>query len=374
MTSEHEFDLISVDDHIIEPAHLWVDRLPAKYREIGPHVEVEGDREYWVYEGRRGETMGLNAVAGKERTEYSQEPARFSDMIPGCYDPKERVKDMDRDGVRGSLSFPSYPQFCGQKFMKGKDKVLSDLCVKAWNDFILDEWCAAGPDRFIPMIIGQLWDPEMFAEEVRRCAAKGAKAISFSENPHLLRLPSLHSDHWDPVWRAAVETDMPICMHIGSSSTEQHTAPDAPWSIAAALQPLNAHMAATDIMWSPITHKFPAIKFVMSEGGIGWLPFALERADWIWEKHGHWDNLSDTPPSEIFKRNIWGCFTGDRSGVEARYAIGVDKIMWESDYPHVDSSWPNSQEHVRKNMEGVPKDEVDLMTHGNAERVFNFPG
>lgn len=367
------YDLISCDDHIIEHATVWTDRLPAKYREAGPHVVEEGDREFWAYEGERNETMGLNAVAGREREDFSTDPVRFSDMIPGCYDPAARVKDMDLDGVRASIGFPSFPRFAGVRFLDGKDKDLSDLCVKAWNDFILDEWCPTAPDRFIPLVIGQLWDPELMAAEIRRCADKGARTLSFTENPTRLGLPSIHTDHWDPVWQALTDTGLVACMHIGTGGQMPQTSPDAPTAVAIALAGTLAHYSCIELLFSRVPREFPDVKWIFSEGGIGWVPYALERADYTWERHKYWNRLEGTErPSEVFQRCVWVAFIDDLVGVETRHHIGVDKIVWECDYPHSDSSWPHSQKRVAELLEGVPSDEVELMTHQNAERLFGF--
>jgi len=368
-------DLISVDDHIIEHGRVWTDRLAVKWHELCPHVVEEGDREFWVYDGNRSETMGLNAVAGREREDYSTDPVRFSDMIPGCYEPAARVADMDRDGVRASLGFPSYPRFCGQTFlMAGTDRELGLLCVQAWNDFVLDEWCATAPDRFIPMIIGPLWDPQGMADEVERCAARGARALSFCENPAKLGLPSLHDDHWDPLWRACEQTETVVALHIGTSGSIPVTSPDAPVPVGIALAGTLAQAACTDIMMSRIPPRFPNLRFALSEGGIGWVPYALERADYTWERHRFWSGLGDDrKPSDVFRECIWMCFIDDVAGLEMRERIGVDKIMWECDYPHSDSTWPHSQKRAAEVLGGLPDDEVAAITHGNAERLFRWP-
>ncbi len=366
------YDLISVDDHVIEPPDVWSSRLPEKYQEAGPHVIEADGRQFWLYEGNRGETMGLNAVAGKNPEDWSMDPVRYTDMILGCYDPVQRAKDLMSDGIRGSVCFPTFPRFAGVTFLRAKDKELASLCVKAYNDFMLDEWSASVPGMYIPMVIGMLWDPPQMAEEIRRCAALGARAVTFPENTHLLGEPSFHTRHWDPVWQACEETETVICMHIGTSGVVPMPSPDANFTIGIALATTAAQSTCTDLIMSEIPQRYPKIKFALSEGGIGWVPFVLERADRAWERHRFWSGLSETPPSEIFARNIWVCFIDERMGVEARHHIGIDKIMWECDYPHADTPWPNSQRDVEGALKGVPDDEVALMTHGNAEKLFRW--
>ncbi|MCB1017158.1 MAG: amidohydrolase family protein, partial [Acidimicrobiales bacterium] len=197
---------ISVDDHLIEPARLWQERLPERWRETGPRIVRDGDSEFWTYEDRQIVTTGLNAVAGKTREEFSPEPITYEDMRPGCYEPAARVADMDQGRVLSSILFPSFPRYCGQVFHEAKDKALALLCVQAWNDFILEEFAGAFPGRFIPMMIIPLWDPVAAAAEIERTASLGAKSIAFSENPTKLGLPSIHTDFWDPVFRACDET------------------------------------------------------------------------------------------------------------------------------------------------------------------------
>lgn len=373
MVPQHDYDLISVDDHIIEPPTVWTDRLPAKYLDAGPHVVTKDDgTEAWEYEGEQLTTMGLNAVAGKPFKDFAMDPTSYSEMIEGCYNPVQRARDLLQDGVRGSLCFPTFPRFAGQRFVTAKDKTLADLCVKAYNDWMLDEWCASVPGLYIPMMIGQLWDPELMAGEIRRCAARGVRAVSFPESTTPFGQPSFHTDHWDPVWQAAIETDIAICIHIGTSGRTLLPSPDAPFSVAVALGPVNAQITFMDLLLSGIAQRFPTIKIALSEGGIGWVPFALERIDRTWERHRHWAKLDDTPPSELFHRNFWVCFIDERAGLEARERIGVDRMMWECDYPHADTPWPNSQGEVRKMLSDLPADDVAAMTHGNAEKLFRW--
>jgi hypothetical protein len=179
MPLQDHMNLISTDDHVIEHPRVWLDRLPAKDHEAAPRVveidpRAEGDdgappgpAQVWLYEGRRYPQMALNAVAGRPREEFGLEPTRYDQILPGCYDPIARVKDMDADGIHAQLCFPSFPKFAGTVFLQGEDKELALRCVQAWNDFMVDEWCASAPDRFIPVAILPLWDPVLAAARKR---------------------------------------------------------------------------------------------------------------------------------------------------------------------------------------------------------------
>ena len=236
-----ELILVSVDDHVIEPRTMFDAHIPEKYRDRAPYVgEDEHGNEYWQFEDERSMNVGLNAVAGCPPEEYGLNPTRFDQMRPGCYDVHERVRDMNANGVLGSMNFPTFPHFCGQLFARAKDKDLAINVVRAYNDWHIDEWAGAYPDRFIPLGITPFWDPQLMADEVRRISAKGCNAITFSENPEKLGVPGLHSDHWDPVWQACVDTATVVCMHIGSSSSMIVTSMDAPADVSIAITPMNA--------------------------------------------------------------------------------------------------------------------------------------
>ena len=367
------YELISVDDHIIEPPSVWADRLPAKYQEAAPHVIEEGGREWWVYEGNRVDTMGLNAVAGKPQETWNMDPVRYTDMIRGCWDPVQRARDMALDGVVGTVCFPTLPRFAGTLFLQFKDKELADLCVQAYNDWLFDEWCAAAPDLYIPMTIVQLWDPKLAAAEIRRTAARGARCITFPETTAPLGLPSFYTDHWDPVWEALAETGLALNMHIGTSGSLQSPAPDAPFHVTIMLAQASAAIGMVGMLESPVLRKFPTLQMVYSEGGLGWIPAQLERCDRMWERHRMWSNLDDLKPSELFRRNMYGAFVDDSVGLELRYRVGVDRILWESDFPHVESLWPQSQDAIKRLAADLPDDEVEAVTNGNARRLYNWP-
>ena len=375
MVRAEDLILVSVDDHVVEPPDLFDRHLPARWRDRAPRVvRSEDGIESWVFEGRHAVNLGLNAVAGRVREEYNMDPTSFDEIRVGCYEIEARVRDMDANGQLGSMCFPSFPQFCGQFFARADDKDLALSVVKAYNDWHVDDWCGAAPGRFIPLGLVPLWDPAAMADEVRRLSTKGCHAVAFSENPAKLRLPSIYRDHWDPFWAACEDEGTIVCLHLGSSSTFPTSSPDTPIEAMITLVPMNLTSAAADLVFSPVMRKFPTLKFALSEGGIGWLPYFLERIDYVWEEHRAWtgQDFGGRLPSEVFRERVVGCFIDDAVGVAMRDRIGIDMICWECDYPHADSVWPRAPEAVMRYLDGVSDDDVAKITHLNAMHHFRY--
>ncbi len=365
--------LFSVDDHIVEPADVWSKRVPARYKDRAPHVVERDGRQIWEWEGGSEQTMGLNAVAGKPREQWGMEPTRFEDMIPGCYDPKERARDFLSQGIFASVAFPTLPGFGGRKFETFADKDLAYACVQAWNDFIFDEWCAAEPGMFVPMTIAPVWDVDLCVAETTRTIERGTKALCWIENPANLGLPGYHTDYWEPLFALCQEAELPICMHIGGASPQVSLEGFIPMVRIASAFTMAAE-SAVNLMCSHLPRKYPDVKLVWSEGGIGWITAALERADRQWDRHRYWTHVPDADilPSEVARKNMWFCMIEEPIGIRYRYDYTVDHILWESDYPHADTPFPNTQASVKEQFETVPADEVAMMTYMNAESLFNF--
>jgi predicted TIM-barrel fold metal-dependent hydrolase len=366
--------LVSVDDHVVEPPDLFEGRLPAKYADEAPKlIQKDDGTDVWLYAGQELPNIGLNAVSGRPPEEYGIEPTAFSEMRPGCYDIDKRIEDMNANGVLGSMCFPSFPQFCGQLFARSDDKDLGLALLKAYNDWHIESWCGSYPGRFIPLALPVLWDPELAAAEVHRVAAKGCHAVTFSENPEKLGYASFHSEYWDPFFRACEEEGTILCLHIGSSSELVITSIEAPINVMITLQPMNIVQAAADVLWSRVLQKFPGLRIALSEGGIGWIPYFLERADYVYKNHKAWTGHDlGMLPSELFKERIVTCFIDDAVGIETRRHLNLDMITWECDYPHSDSTWPFSPELLSAAIADVPDDEVDKITHLNAMRIFQY--
>jgi predicted TIM-barrel fold metal-dependent hydrolase len=388
--------IVSVDDHVIEPANVWQDRLPEKYRDVGPRVIQERGNmsfvggnfsyepdpdgqlgDWWVYEDKRVPQTRLSAAAGFDRDEVKVVGITYDEMRPGCYDPKARLGDMDVNHVEASLCFPSFPRFCGQTFMEAKDRELAELCVRAYNDWMVDEWCGSSGGRLIPLCIIPLWDAELAAAEVRRNADRGVRAVCFSEIPPYLGLPSVHDadGYWDPFVRACEETGTVINMHIGSSSKMPSTSADAPAAVGSTLTFNNAMASMSDWLFSGLLVKFPSVKIAYSEGQIGWIPYILERADKVWEDNRGWGGVADKvpePPSTYYYRQMYGCFFDDEVGLELLDRVGVSNVTFETDYPHSDSTWPHTKEVAQKLMGHLPDDVIRKLVRGNAIEMLGL--
>jgi predicted TIM-barrel fold metal-dependent hydrolase len=380
--------LISVDDHVLEPPHLWVERVPAKDRDRAPHMEVIDGLDYWMYDGKRFPSSGLSAVAGKSKEEFSPEPLSYSEMRPGCYDAEARIEDMDRSGVLASLCFPTLPRFCGQLFMEASDREFGFVCLQAYNDWMLDEWCGAAPGRYIPLVLIPMWDPPLAAKEMTRCAAKGATTFAFSENPAPLGLPTIHDQdrYWDPVMAAANDLEMVVSMHVGSSSQVPAIAPDSPFMANLTWGAMRTSGTMLSWIFSSMFQRFPSLKIALSEGEIGWIPYYLERAEQVLDKQRHWvkrgvqfmehagtdADLDSLDIRATFRDHVFGCFIDDSHGIASLGEIGEDNVMCETDYPHSDSTWPNCIQVVKRLIDHLPVETQYKLLRGNAERLYRF--
>lgn len=367
--------VMSADDHLIEPPNLWLDRVPDRYRDACPRiVEIDG-RQAWLYEGDHAYIfMGsCRPLPGIPEAGFPpMGTANFDEIRPGCYDPVERLKDMDIDGVWGQLCFPNYARFAGHRFfLNTKDVDLALACLRAYNDFLLDEWCATDPTRLFGAAILPLHDIDLTVEEFHRVVEKGASAIAFSENPTVLGLPSIHSDHWDPLWAAMSEAEIPVCTHIGSSSQLISTSPDAPPTVQVTLLGMNSMMAAVDWFFCGVFDRHPKLKLMLSEGGAGWLPYVLERADKVFDdkrlKHSH---RSETPPREIFREHMYVCLVDEQFALRSLEDIPLDNLLFEGDYPHGDGLWPNNRAYLEKALADVPDDIAVKIAETNLRRLL----
>jgi predicted TIM-barrel fold metal-dependent hydrolase len=392
---------ISVDDHVVEPPGLWEERLPTKWRDLGPRVRRQkgqvvydatktlsfgpGDGpqdrwcDVWYYEDTVFPLHAAYTSVGPLSDAPAERAVTYDEILPGCFDQPQRLADMDLNHTEASLCFPTVPRFCGQLFLNRKDTGLAHLCVQAFNDWMIDEWGGGeGTGRLIPLTLVPLWDAELAAAEVRRCAGKGSHAVAFSESPSELGLPSIHTGEWEPFFAACSETDTVINMHIGSSSKWAMTSPGAPMIALVPLTTENSVHALVDWLLCGALARYPNLKIALSESQVGWMPFVLERLDSAWRRSRKYDptiyDLVPEPPSHYVPGRVFACVFDDVVGLASRDYIGMGQIMFETDYPHADSTFPESRQVAEKMIaeSGLSENEARKFVRGNAIDCYDL--
>jgi predicted TIM-barrel fold metal-dependent hydrolase len=389
--------MVSCDDHIMEPPQLWQSRVAAKYKDQAPRLVPGEKADFWHFEDRKAPMLGLLTAMGRPKEDWTPEPTTYASMRAGCWNVHERLKDMDQGGILASLNFGTITGFAGQMWLNAKDKELAYACCQAWNDWLFEEWVAAAPDRFIPCIQIPLWDVNLAVAEVERCAPKGARAISFVENLGQNNLPTLNdrNSYWDPLWSACEDAELVICMHQGTGGKRMRTAIDTPEvaTMAWAIGTMSSG-CMLDWLFSPVFHRHPKLQIALSEGGIGWMPYFLERAEEVLNNHRFWaakgdrridhttqslgeaqENLVDFLTLDIrklFRDHVSGCFIKDEAGLATLHIIGEDNVCVEADFPHSDCKWPGSVEHAVHQMRNLDDKVKYKILRGNAERIFRF--
>jgi predicted TIM-barrel fold metal-dependent hydrolase len=392
---------ISVDDHVVEPQDLWQSRLPARYLDVAPRVLRQKGRvaydaakqpgfeigdgpdarwcDVWHYEETVWPLHAAYAAVGPTADLPATTALTYDDVLPGCFDQRDRLADMDLNHTEASLCFPTVPRFCGQLFLNRRDMKLAELCVRAYNDWMIDEWAGGdGRGRLIPLTLVPLWDPALAADEVRRCAAKGSHAVAFSESPSELGLPSIHTGEWEPFFAACNETETVINMHIGSSSKQPMTSPGAPMIAMVALTTENSVHALVDWLLSGALERHRELKIALSEGQVGWMPFILERLDSAWRRSKSYDpaiyELLPQPPSHYMANRVFACVFDDAVGLANRDQVGMGQLMFETDYPHADSTFPESRQVAEKMIteSGLSDPETQQFLRTNAIACYDL--
>ena len=388
--------IISVDDHVMEPRDLWQQQLPPSKRDRGPRTVQEKVRlkfegghygferndpdghlcDVWLYDDLVTPTGFLHGPAGVPREEQRNVAAVYEDLRPGTYSQRERLEDMALNHVSAAINYPNiFPRFCGQGFLEREDKEFALECLKIYNDWIIDDWGGgAGRGKLIPLTLVPLWDPVLAAEEVRRCASKGSYAIAFSENPSKLGCATMYSGEWDVLWDACQEADVTVSMHIGSSSSMPTTSPDAPLATSMSLYAQNAEGSFVDWVFSGTLQRFPSIKIAYAESQVGWMPFQLERMDSVFKEGRGGVGGAGPLPSEIAKGRIYGCIFDDLVGLKQRDDVGIDQILFETDYPHSDGTFPHSRKvaHSMFAAVGMNAEESYKVLRGNAIEAYGL--
>jgi predicted TIM-barrel fold metal-dependent hydrolase len=356
-----------------------VERLPAgtrKVDELGRTMDTIGLDgplvDYWRFENTNWMLSRIYAFAGFSADQADETPLTYEDIRPGCYVPGERLKDMDVNHVEASLCFPNYSRFAGQRFAEAEDLELGLLCVKAYNDWMVEEWCAGSGGRLIPLCIVPYWNPELAAAEVLRNADRGVRAVCFTELPQNLGLPSIHSGAWEPFLSACDETESVVCMHIGSDTKMFSTGPDMPTAARAGMQFVNAAGSMCEYLTTDVLARYPRIRLLYAESQVGWLPFVLDRLDDVWNTFP--PRRGDAAiPSSMYLDRVYSCMFKDKVGVRLLDLIGEDQVMFETDYPHSDGTWPHSADRATEMMASLTSEQQYKILRGNAIKLFDLP-
>jgi predicted TIM-barrel fold metal-dependent hydrolase len=389
--------IISTDDHVVEPPDLFRDRMPAALADRAPrvvrrklrHIPNSKGRQ-WVpddIDGRWCDTwevedlvlplMSLLSAIGLDVVDV--DVSTYDAIHPGAWKQTERLADMDANHVEAAMCFPNVFRFAGQTFSERADKDLAIACIRAYNDWILDDWAGgAARGRLLPVTVVPLWDVELAAAEIRRCADKGSFLATFPENPHPLGFPSLYTprDYWAPFFHTCEETGTSVNMHIGSSSRMAHATPDAPYIVTSTQTYLNSQGSLLDFIFSGTLDRHPRLTISYAESQVGWVPYMAERADKLWEHRDANEFGSDLPmpPSHYLRDRVYFCMFDDEVGLRNRDLIGMSQIAFETDYPHPDTTFPHTKETFVKiaDSSGLTSDERYQLARGNAIRAHDL--
>ncbi len=368
-----QYNLVSADDHVQEPGDTWVKRVPTKLRDRAPRIERGPDGDAWVIDGKRGRSMGMEVQGGKKFEDYKQSGETYETIRKGAWDPNERLKDMDLDGVDAEVLYPNLG--IGPLFLLD-DLELQFACLRAYNDF-LSEWCSTDPSRLIGIGLVPTDDVKVGIEEIKRIAKlpglRGALLPTYPSGE------PLNSDVYDPLWATAQDLGVPMHIHLrtGDRRTEglfQSTghlrgAVDALLNVAS----LANYEALSKVIFGGVLENFPKLKFVSVEGNIGWLGYFLEKSDRTYKRHRHHTGLQlPNPPSFYFHRQVLATFIEDKVGVMIRNVIGVDNLMWSADYPHTDTTFPNSRQYIEDHFGAVPAEDRHKIVAGNAVKLYGL--
>jgi predicted TIM-barrel fold metal-dependent hydrolase len=369
--------ITSIDDHAVEPPTAFLNHYAPEHRDEAPRIIEQDGKDVWLWNDTIYPTIGLNAVVGRPRSEYGMEPCRFDQTRQAAYDPVARVDDMNVNGVLASINFPTMSNGAGNEFIKaglGGDSARALRAIRAWNDWHMLEWCAAAPGRFIPMMMLPLWDMDLVLAEVKRWVPHGVHAITFPDNPAHLGLPSVHNPYWEPLWKACCDHKLVINCHIGTGISAPHASDDSPIDAWITTMPMTIANSAADWLFAQFLRRYPDLRIALSEGGIGWVPYFLERADFTYEHHHEWtfSDFGDERPSELFKKHFITCFIDDQFGLKNLEYMNQDMVCYEADYPHSDSLWPNCPEHLWATVNGLDPQIIDKITHQNVFREYSF--
>jgi predicted TIM-barrel fold metal-dependent hydrolase len=382
------FPVIDADTHLSEPHDLWLKNAPAKYRDRVPQVKPLKGEPCWVIDGDKSIGNGANPLSaiakdGTRPPGFGFLKWRIEDCHPGSWRVQERLEVMDSFGIRAQIVYPNLLGFGGQKAAQ-VDFELRLVCVQLYNDAMAELQQESG-QRLFPMALLPWWDVAEAAREAERAARLGLRGININSDPHTARdadgnlLKDLGDPIWDRLWEVCVAHDLPVNFHIGASEQTMDWYGNQGWpsldeehhgALGGAMLFFNNGRVMANIIYSGLLDRFPRLKFVSVESGVGWVPFLLQALD-----HQYREMITKPrfrrPPSSYFASNFSACFWFERRDISAVIrAVGVENVLFETDFPHPTCLYP--VDRVTQALGGLSREEIAKVLAGNAARVYGI--
>jgi uncharacterized protein len=380
------YRVVDVDTHLTEPPDVWTARLPRKVHDLVPHIERVDGQDAWFAAGNRIGAPGYYSMAGHDGVMPASIPSTYDDIHPSMYDSSARLKFLDEQGIDAQVLYPNVGGFGNGYFLKLGDRDLVLSCVQAYNDFLTD-WCSVAPDRLIAITALPFWDIDLAVGEMQRCLANGHRAVNFCNQPQDYGQPPLAHPHWDPIWAAAQEAGVPVNFHVGGGSMGTQFVDNANmgwmtnFAKVSSMIFMDNMRCVADLIFGGVCHRFPDLKFVSVESGVGWLPVAMETFDWQWKGGGVRDEHPeyDLLPSEYFQRQVYGCFWFEEQTALDAIRKYPDNILFETDYPHPTCQHPGPRtpaqrprDYAERVFSQLPEDVTRKVLHDTAAKLYRL--
>ena len=370
-----QYKLVSADGHVNPLPTFWKEYLPKRFQDSAPRLEQTGDGDFVVFEGKRTPFLIIGSLAGTDVKDYKV-TGTVKETRPGGWEPRERLKDLAIDDVDAEVLYGGGP-------LSASDPEMHLASYRAYNTWLSD-FCSQAPDQLLGMAYIPIGNVEKAIDELRFAAGRGLRGVVIPAyppdegateggaimpgDPNSER--SYGDPEFEPFWQAAVELNMPLNVHLGARRADLRPHRFLPAMTGSKLA-LGEVVAV--FVFSGILQRHPGLKFVSVESGVGWFAFCAEYMDHVWDRHRYWtESPLKERPSFYMDRQVYGTFLDDKVGVQLRNVAGAHNIMWSSDYPHSETTWPNSWKMIEEHFVGVPEDEKQRIICGNVVDLYQL--